>query len=200
MPYTKTTWVGGATPPISAANLNHLETQYDEAVAGQSMFLLATETLSSDAVAVTIDGFSARAYKYLTLEMMVSVVSTGQHLLGTFFNQDDGSTNYSGQSLTADGSSVSASAGVSFGMGSVVAGFSQVVHTFSAPNGQRARFWSEINTGVQTSTNPVLTQSDELSIGAGYWHNTADITRLDIEELIGNSLRTGSVFHLWGVQ
>ncbi len=31
MPYTKTTWVNGVAPPISAANLNHLETQYDEA-------------------------------------------------------------------------------------------------------------------------------------------------------------------------
>lgn len=31
MGYTKTTWVTGTTP-ISAANLNNLETQYDEAV------------------------------------------------------------------------------------------------------------------------------------------------------------------------
>uniref|UniRef100_A0A6M3IYH6 Uncharacterized protein n=1 Tax=viral metagenome TaxID=1070528 RepID=A0A6M3IYH6_9ZZZZ len=33
MPYTKTTWVNGVAPPISAANLNKLETQYDEALA-----------------------------------------------------------------------------------------------------------------------------------------------------------------------
>ena len=31
MTYTKTTWVSGVTP-VSAANQNHLETQYDEAV------------------------------------------------------------------------------------------------------------------------------------------------------------------------
>ena len=31
MAYAKTTWVNGGAPPISAANLNHLETQYDEA-------------------------------------------------------------------------------------------------------------------------------------------------------------------------
>ena len=33
MPYTKTTWVNGGAPPISQANLNNLETQYDEAIA-----------------------------------------------------------------------------------------------------------------------------------------------------------------------
>lgn len=32
MPYTKTTWVEGSAPGISAAELNRLETQYDEAV------------------------------------------------------------------------------------------------------------------------------------------------------------------------
>ena len=33
MAYTKTTWVEGVAPGISSANLNNLETQYDEAVA-----------------------------------------------------------------------------------------------------------------------------------------------------------------------
>jgi hypothetical protein len=33
MPYTKTTWINGGSPGISAENLNNLETQYDEAVA-----------------------------------------------------------------------------------------------------------------------------------------------------------------------
>lgn len=32
MPYTKTTWVEGSAPGISAAELNRMETQYDEAV------------------------------------------------------------------------------------------------------------------------------------------------------------------------
>lgn len=32
MSYTKTTWINGTTPAISAANLNNLETQYDEAL------------------------------------------------------------------------------------------------------------------------------------------------------------------------
>lgn len=33
MAYIKTTWVEGSAPGISAENLNHLETQYDEAKA-----------------------------------------------------------------------------------------------------------------------------------------------------------------------
>ncbi len=31
MPYTKTAWVNGVAPALSAANLNNLETQYDKA-------------------------------------------------------------------------------------------------------------------------------------------------------------------------
>ena len=33
MPYTKTTWVNGIAPALSAANLNNLEIQYEQAVA-----------------------------------------------------------------------------------------------------------------------------------------------------------------------
>lgn len=42
MPYTKTTWVAGTAPGISAANLNHLETQYDEANADLAAKMNAT--------------------------------------------------------------------------------------------------------------------------------------------------------------
>ena len=37
MAYVKTTWVSGVAPPISAANLNNLETQYDEAIAAAAV-------------------------------------------------------------------------------------------------------------------------------------------------------------------
>ena len=33
MPYTPTAWIEGLPPGISAANLNNLETQYDQAIA-----------------------------------------------------------------------------------------------------------------------------------------------------------------------
>ena len=37
MPYTKTTWVNGVAPALSAANLNNLETQYDQSVADMAL-------------------------------------------------------------------------------------------------------------------------------------------------------------------
>ena len=46
MPYTKTDWVAGVTP-LSEANLDKLETQYDEAKADFGSFLVASVEISS---------------------------------------------------------------------------------------------------------------------------------------------------------
>lgn len=52
MPYTKTTWNPGAAPGISAANLNNLETQYDEAMADSivKVYKAADETINNSVV------------------------------------------------------------------------------------------------------------------------------------------------------
>jgi len=50
MPYTKTVWVNGGAPPISAANLNNLETQYDEAVAQIPIFTELTGTYTEKSI------------------------------------------------------------------------------------------------------------------------------------------------------
>lgn len=52
MPYTKTTWVEGSAPGISAAELNRLETQYDEAVQSFPVSLFDPFVLSGCTAAV----------------------------------------------------------------------------------------------------------------------------------------------------
>lgn len=49
MAYTKTAWVDGQAPAISAANLNKLETQYDEAVATATIAADSASSLASKA-------------------------------------------------------------------------------------------------------------------------------------------------------
>ena len=48
MAYTKTTWVSGVAPPISAANLNNLETQYESIVADFALGLSVVKTTDED--------------------------------------------------------------------------------------------------------------------------------------------------------
>ena len=48
MPYTPLNWVAGVTP-LSEANLDHLETQYDEAVSELGLIVAETEAFASAA-------------------------------------------------------------------------------------------------------------------------------------------------------
>lgn len=78
MVYTKTTWVNDTTPAINATNLNHLETQYDEAVTYIDSGLAGKITSFADPNADRIVFWddSAGAYAALT-------ASTGLTISGT---------------------------------------------------------------------------------------------------------------------
>jgi len=68
MAYTKTAWVAGGAPGISAVNLNHLETQYDDAMADGGIPYATDTSGSANTIAATVspapasytDGYSVR--------------------------------------------------------------------------------------------------------------------------------------------
>ena len=48
MSYTKTTWIAGVAPGISAINLNNIETQHEEALSSMGLTLVDTEVFNGN--------------------------------------------------------------------------------------------------------------------------------------------------------
>ncbi|KKK57902.1 hypothetical protein LCGC14_3049820 [marine sediment metagenome] len=75
MPYTKLNWVAGVTP-LSEANMDHLEEQYDEAVAE-----LAFHTRSATLADITVLTPSNAALAASTWEALIDVTGSGPYYL-----------------------------------------------------------------------------------------------------------------------
>ncbi len=85
MAYAKTTWNPGIAPGISAANLNNLETQYDEAMAD-----LTFHTRSTTLADITVVAPGNAALGASTWEAILDVSGGGPYyLIGGFANGDN---------------------------------------------------------------------------------------------------------------
>jgi hypothetical protein len=99
MAYIKTTWTDDVTP-LSAANMNNLETQYEKALADvvilpRKWTQIATTILASDAASVDFISISTD-YNYLMVigEYLASSNTTTARALRMRFNDDSGEQSY----------------------------------------------------------------------------------------------------------
>lgn len=108
MPYSKTTWVTGTTP-ISAANMNNLETQYDEAMADGADYAEGEQSdISESSAGISTDGGSWRTLLSLTSDeyyLIAGFIQSMDTTIGNFGITIDGGTRktYTGHTINVGG-------------------------------------------------------------------------------------------------
>jgi len=135
MAYTKTTWVAGGAPGISAANLNNLETQYDDAMADGGIPYATDTSGSANTIVATVSPAPASYTDGYSVRIKVANTTTGATTL-----------NLNGISAVA----VKNADGTSVGSGDLVAGVPRI---FTYVGGGTPAFIASGSGGLSASGN-----------------------------------------------
>ena len=158
--------------------------------------LLQTTVLSSSASSVTFSSLGSYSdYKHLQLRVLAKHNSANIKLT---FNSDTGA-NYAWHRLFGDGSSVTSGAGTSQNYILGNAWSSDTANIFGASVTNILDFSNTSKNTTIRSLSGQNTASPIISLGSGFWNNTAAVTTIKIETF-SDSFVAGSRFSLYGIK
>jgi hypothetical protein len=160
---------------------------------------IATQVLGSNTSSITFSSIP-QTYKHLQLRIVTRSDSGSPDNLTMAFNSDNTASNYRMHLLVADGGSVAAVSQANNGFVAYVASAAQASNIFTAATVDILDYTSTSkNTTVRTLYGTGL-NTLYLGLQSMIWFNTAAVTSLTLDQVVGTNFVTGSRFTLYGVK
>ena len=160
---------------------------------------IATQVLGSNTTSVTFSSIP-QTYKHLQLRIATRTDGGSSDTLTMAFNSDNTASNYRHHILYSDGGSVNSTSTANNRFVTFVASAAQASNIFTGASVDILDYTSASkNTTVRSFYGTGL---NGLYVGlqSMIWFNTAAVTSLTLDQVVGSNFVTGSRFTLYGVK